>query len=173
VLGPSEEADRYGGTAVATRWPHRVVAVDEHRDDGFHWWTLAVLVRDVLFVVPTTPWQPAAAEVRDRQAAAVVELADRHQGPVVVAGDLNALPGDGGVRRLAARFTDAGALAGATWTAENPLAAVEIARTGCRPGRLDYVFAAGLAVRAARLVCDRPVDGVWLSDHAAVLAELG
>jgi endonuclease/exonuclease/phosphatase family metal-dependent hydrolase len=173
VLGPSPELDRYGGTAVATRWPHRVVTVEERRDGGFHWWTLAVLVRGVLFVVPTTPWEPAAAGARDRQAAGVVALADRAAGPVVVAGDLNAVPSAASVRRLAGRFADAGVLAGDTWTADNPLAAGEIARTGCQPGRLDYVFAGGLAVHAARVVCDRPVDGVWLSDHAAVLAELG
>jgi endonuclease/exonuclease/phosphatase family metal-dependent hydrolase len=171
VLGPSPEADRYGGTAVATRLPHRVAEVVERRVDGFHFWTLAVLVRDILFVVPTTPWQPGAAEVRDRQAAEVVAMADRAPGPVVVAGDLNAVPGAASVLRLAARFADAEA--GDTWTAANPLAAAEIARTGCEPGRLDYVLASGLDVLSARLVCDRPVDGVWLSDHAAVLAELG
>ncbi len=174
VLGPSPEADRYGGTAVVTRWPHRVVGVVERRDEGFDWWPLAVSVRGVLFVAPTTPWQPSAAGARDRQAAEVVALADRTPGPVVVAGDLNAVPSAASVRRLATRFADAGArFPGDTWTSANPLAATEIARPGCQPGRLDYVFARGLPVHAARVVCDRPVGGVWLSDHAAVLAELG
>ena len=61
-------ADRYGGTAVGTRWPHRVVEVADHRDD-VHWWTLAVSVAlpdlgDLLFIVPTTPWQLDAAAAR-------------------------------------------------------------------------------------------------------------
>jgi endonuclease/exonuclease/phosphatase family metal-dependent hydrolase len=46
--------------------------------------------------------------------------------------------------------------------------------------RIDYVFVgsapahpqARARVIAAQLVVDRPVDGVWLSDHAGVLVDL-
>jgi endonuclease/exonuclease/phosphatase family metal-dependent hydrolase len=70
-------ANRYGGTAVATRWPHHVVEVlDHHPADAsdFHWWTLAVSVQvagpdEQLFIVPTTPWQLDAA--RSRRASAI------------------------------------------------------------------------------------------------------
>jgi endonuclease/exonuclease/phosphatase family metal-dependent hydrolase len=171
------EAARHGGTAVATRRPHRVADVVERRIGGFHYWTLAVVVDGLLFVAPTTPWHPAAAAVRHRQAVELAALAGRHGGAVVVAGDLNAPPGEAGVRHLAAHFQDAWAVAGAgpgtTWSADNPLAAAEITRTGGRAGRIDYVFAgAGAQIVSARLTGDRPVDGVWLSDHAGVLADL-
>jgi endonuclease/exonuclease/phosphatase family metal-dependent hydrolase len=170
------EADRYGGTAVATRRPHRVVDVVERRVDGFHYWTLAVRVGDLLFVTLTTPWEPEAAHVRELQAK---EVTLRYGGmlPYVVAGDLNARPDEAGVRHLATHLRDAWDVAGAgpglTWTPPNPLAEEEIARTGGRPGRIDYVFAGpGLRVTSVRLVGEQPVDGVWLSDHAGVVADL-
>jgi endonuclease/exonuclease/phosphatase family metal-dependent hydrolase len=178
--------ERYGGTAVATRWPHRVAEVRDGRRDGFHHWTLAATVSttagDLLFVVPTTPWEPSAEPARRQQAAEVAALDRRHRGtlPTVVAGDLNAAPDSDSVRFLAARYSDAWAAAGAgpghTWSVDNPLAAAEIAALIGDPDhrrRIDYVFAGpGARVRSARLVADRPVDGVWLSDHAGVLADL-
>jgi endonuclease/exonuclease/phosphatase family metal-dependent hydrolase len=78
------------------------------------------------------------------------------------------------------RFTDAWAVAGDgdghTWTVDNPLAAKEIARLLGDPShrrRIDYVLAGPPArVRSAALVGTRPVDGVWLSDHFGVLADV-
>jgi endonuclease/exonuclease/phosphatase family metal-dependent hydrolase len=170
------EADRLGGTAIVTREPHRVVDVVERRIDGFHYWTLAVVVGDLLFVTLTTPWEPAAARVRELQAR---EALLRYGGtlPLIVAGDLNARPDEAGVRHLAEAMQDAWTVAGEgpglTWAAPNPLAAEEIARLDGQPGRVDYVFAGpGLRVTAVRLVGVRPVDGVWLSDHAGVVADL-
>jgi len=170
------EAGMFGGTAIATREPHRVVDVVERRIDGFHYWTLAVRVGNLLFVAPTTPWQPAAANVRHLQAQ---EVTLRYGGmlPLIVAGDLNALPEEAAVRHLSTHLQDAWRIAGdgpgLTWSADNPLAAAEIARFDGTPGRIDYVFAgADFAVRSARLVGERPVDGVWLSDHAGVVADL-
>ncbi|MFC4859340.1 endonuclease/exonuclease/phosphatase family protein [Actinophytocola glycyrrhizae] len=170
------EAEHFGGTAIATREPHRVVDVVERRVGEFHYWTLAVRVGGLLFVVPTTPWQPAAAEVRHLQAQ---EVLLRYGGmlPLIVAGDLNAPPDEAGIRHLGAHLQDAWTVAGAgpglTWSADNPLAAAEIARLDGTPGRIDYVFAGpDFLVTAARLVGERPVDGVWLSDHAGVVADL-
>jgi endonuclease/exonuclease/phosphatase family metal-dependent hydrolase len=168
------EADRYGGTAVATRWPHRVVEVAEHRPDrpaDVHWWTLAVTVDlpdagELLLITPTTPWQPGAGTARERQAAGIIDLAARHGTalPTIIAGDLNADPRAASVRRLTAHYRDAWAVAGEgpghTWFEGGPR-------------RIDYVFAGpGAAILSARLVADRPVDGVRLSDHAGVLADL-
>ena len=168
------EADRYGGTAVATRWPHRVVDVVEHRPTGpgdVHWWTLAVAVDlpdagELLLITPTTPWQPGAGTARERQAAGITEMAGRHRTglPPIVAGDLNADPRAAGVRHLAAHYQDAWAVAGQgdghTWFEGEPR-------------RIDYVFAGpGAGVLSAQLVADRPVGGVRLSDHAGVLADL-
>jgi endonuclease/exonuclease/phosphatase family metal-dependent hydrolase len=195
VLGaPPPGAERYGGTAVATRWPHRIVEVREHRPHGpgeAHWWTLAVVVAvpgagKLLFVVPTTPWQPDAEAARVRQAGEVADLEARHRAalPTVIAGDLNAGPDAASVRVLTGRhrFRDAWAEAGVgpgwTWSVDNPLAAVEIARVLGRPGhraRIDHVLVGpggGVRVVAAHLVGDEPVDGVWLSDHAGVLVNL-
>lgn len=170
------EADRFGGTAIATREPHRVVDVVERRIDGFHYWTLAVVVADLLFVTLTTPWEQEAARARELQAQ---EVLLRYGGmlPLVVAGDLNARPDEAGVRHLAAHLQDTWAVAGdgpgLTWSAPNPLAEEEITRLAGEPGRVDYVFAAqGLRVTSVRLVGDRPVGGVWLSDHAGVVADL-
>jgi endonuclease/exonuclease/phosphatase family metal-dependent hydrolase len=187
VLGePPAALARFGGTAVATREPHEVVEVREHRPvdaADAHGWVLAVRVRGVLVVVPTTPWEPAAEPVRERLADEVVGIAERHgRGlAVVVAGDLNAGPDAPSLRRLTGSgFRDAWAVAGDgpghTWTVDNPLAAAEIARLLGRDdhrARIDHVLVAGPArVTAARLVADRPVDGVWLGDHAGVLVEV-
>jgi len=193
LLGaPPPGMERFGGTVVATRWPHHVVEVREHRPAGqgdVHWWTLAVVVAvpalgELLFVVPTTPWQPAAEPARVRQAREVAEIDARHRTglPTVVAGDLNAGPDAASLRVLTGRhrFRDAWAEAGAgpgwTWSVDNPLAAAEIARVlgrSAHRARIDHVLVGpGARVRAAHLVGDRPVEGVWLSDHAGVLIEL-
>jgi hypothetical protein len=84
-------------------------------------------------------------------------------------------------------YHDAWAVAGHgpghTWTVDNPVAAAEIDRLVGQPGhrrRIDYVFVgsahahpqARTRIMSARLVGDRPVEGVWLGDHAGVLADL-
>jgi endonuclease/exonuclease/phosphatase family metal-dependent hydrolase len=72
---------------------------------------------------------------------------------------------------------------GYTWSVENPAAAAEVDRLIGQPGhrrRIDYVFVgsthahprARARIVAAGLVGDRPVDGVWLSDHTGVLVDL-
>jgi endonuclease/exonuclease/phosphatase family metal-dependent hydrolase len=81
------DADRYGGTAVATRWPHRTVEVlgerpPEGSDD--HAWTLAVSVQvpdlgELLLIVPTTAWRLDAEAARERQAVQVADLDARHR----------------------------------------------------------------------------------------------
>ncbi|GAB1512635.1 endonuclease/exonuclease/phosphatase family protein [Actinophytocola sp. KF-1] len=160
------EADRFGGVAIATRAPHRVVDHVERRIDGFHYWTLAVRVRDLLFVTLSTPWEPDAAHARELQAK---EVTLRYAGmlPLIVAGDLNARPDEAGVRHLATHLRD-------TWAAvgDGPGVTWPLGEDG-EPGRIDYVFAGpGLRVVSARLVGDRQVDGLWLSDHAGVVADL-
>ena len=77
----------------------------------------------------------------------------------------------------------AGHGSGHTWTVDNAIAAAEIERVIGQPGhrrRIDYVFVGSVhahphaqaRIVAAHLVADRPVDGVWLSDHAGVLVDL-
>ena len=109
--------------------------------------------------------------------------------PPVVTGDLNAVPESDEVRLLegfltepavpdlllvdAWRYADP-ADRGITWSRANPHAA----KTGEPDARIDYVLvgtprAAGSAlITGARVAGDRPRDGVWPSDHAAVVVDL-
>jgi endonuclease/exonuclease/phosphatase family metal-dependent hydrolase len=160
------DADRYGGTAVATRWPHRIREVVEGRlaeDPDVYWWSLAVSVAvpalgEQLFITPTTSWRLDTEAARERQAVEVTDLDARHRAtlPTIIAGDLNAGPRAASIRYLSGlqtlngrgahyhdAWTVAGQGAGHTWTVDNPLAAAEIERVIGQPGhrrRIDYVF---------------------------------
>jgi endonuclease/exonuclease/phosphatase family metal-dependent hydrolase len=200
------EKARSDGSALATRWPHRVVEVLDHRpstDSDAHWWTLAAAVDvpelgELLFIMPTTPWQLDQSAVREKQLIAAVELDGLHRFgvPTIIAGDLNASPGSAGIRFLSGlqslngrstSYNDAWAVSaqgpGYTWTVANPVAAAEIDRLIGQPHhrrRIDYIFvgsthahpAARARVLHAELVGANPIDDVWLSDHFGVLADL-
>ncbi|MFG1818511.1 endonuclease/exonuclease/phosphatase family protein [Kribbella sp. NPDC049174] len=194
------------GSVLATRWPHRVVDVQERRasaESDVHWWTLAAAVDvpelgELLFIHPSTPWRLDQAGAREEQLLAAVELDEQHRFrlPSIIAGDLNATPKSAGVRFLtglqslggrSTQYHDAWAVAGDgtgfTWTVANPLAAAEIDRLLGQSRlrrRIDYVFVgsahshpdARARVLHTELIGDAPVDGVWLSDHFAVLTDL-
>jgi hypothetical protein len=107
----------------------------------------------------------------------------------VCTGDYNAWP-DSDEMRLFGGYKTAPAVAGqilvdaweyadpaapsATWDASNPF----VARTFALNMRCDYIHVGlpgpgGLGrVCAVRRTGDTPVDGVWPSDHAAVVADL-
>jgi endonuclease/exonuclease/phosphatase family metal-dependent hydrolase len=107
-------------------------------------------------------------------------------GPAILLGDFNAPPDSDEIGLLLkAGFVDAfaaaGTGAGTTWD-EDRNANIRIQRIA-EPGtipedpatrRIDYIFVrgAGLSVRSASVVLDRPVDGVFPSDHYGVLAEI-
>ena len=103
-------ADRYGGAAVATRWPHRIVeALDQRGADApdVPWCTLAASVPvpalgEVLFIGTTFSWRLNAESARERQAVALTDLDARHRGPLptILAGDFNAEPGAASIRYL-------------------------------------------------------------------------
>jgi endonuclease/exonuclease/phosphatase family metal-dependent hydrolase len=203
--------DRYGGTALATRWPHRVVeTLDQRGTDApdVPWCTLAALVTvpevgDLVFIATTGSWRLDAEAVRERQVLAPADLDARHRTtlPSVIAGDFNAAPDAASIRFLSGlqslsgrsvHYHDAWAVAGArtgkvdpgyTWTTDNPSAAAEIGAIVRQPAhrrRLDYVFIgswhahphARAEVTAATRVLDRPVDGVWPSDHYGLLVDV-
>jgi endonuclease/exonuclease/phosphatase family metal-dependent hydrolase len=158
-------ADRYGGCAVATRWPHRLVEVADHRssDATGPWLPLAALVPlpgigDLLFIAAAMEWRLDAEAARERQAVALTDLDARHRSelPTIIAGDLNADPEAASIRYLTGRqslggrsahYHDAWDVAGTgpghTWTVDNPLALQEIQQVVGQPThrrRIDYVL---------------------------------
>ena len=181
LIGPSGFGH---GTALATRWPHRILEVVEHRGDP-HWWTVAAAVEvpdlgDQLFIVPTTPWRPEHEEARLQQAHDIVDLDARHHTalPPIVAGDFNATPESPTMAYLSRYYDDAwsakGDGPGHTWTVDNPVAALEISRLLGDPNvrrRIDYILTLA-PITAATLLGNTPHNNTWLSDHYGVLADL-
>jgi endonuclease/exonuclease/phosphatase family metal-dependent hydrolase len=159
-------ADRYGGSAVASRWPHHVVEVLDLRLAGatdVPWCTLAVSIPlpgegEVLFIAATASWRLDAEDARERQAVALADLDARHRRalPTIIAGDFNAAPEAASIRYLTGQqsiggrsvcYHDAWAVAGSgpgyTWTVDNPNARAVIEQIVGQPAhrrRIDYVF---------------------------------
>jgi endonuclease/exonuclease/phosphatase family metal-dependent hydrolase len=159
-------ADRYGGSAVATSWPHRVVEVLDLRlrgADDVPWCALAALVPipdagDLLFIGATASWRLDAEVARERQAVALTDLDARHRTalPTILAGDLNADPDAASIRYLTGKqsldgrsacYHDTWAIAGEglgyTWTVDNANARSVIDQIVGQPDhrrRIDYVL---------------------------------
>jgi endonuclease/exonuclease/phosphatase family metal-dependent hydrolase len=159
-------ADRYGGSAVATRWPHQVEEVLDSRSIGANdvpWCTLAVSVSlpsvgELLFIAATSSWRLGAEAARERQATAISDLDGRHRKelPTIVAGDFNAEPNAASIRYLSGlqslagrsvHYHDAWAVAGEgpgyTWSIDNDNGRSAIAQIVRQPNhrrRIDYVF---------------------------------
>ncbi len=181
LIGPSGFGH---GTALATRWPHRILEVSEHRGDP-HWWTVVAAVEipdrgDQLFIVPTTPWKLEHEDERLRQAHDLTALDARHQAilPTIVAGDFNAAPDSPTMSYLSRYYDDAWTAAGDgpgdTWTVDNPVAALEITKLLGDPThhrRIDYILTLA-RITSAQLIGAHPINGTWLSDHYGVLADL-
>jgi endonuclease/exonuclease/phosphatase family metal-dependent hydrolase len=158
--------ERYGGNAVATRWPHRFVeSLDLRLADApdVPWYTLAVSVPlpgegEVLFIVTIASWRLEAESARERQVVALTDLDARHRTdlPTIIAGDLNATPDAASIRYLtglqslggrSVYYHDAWAVAGDgpvyTWTADNPNASSvmdQIVRQPNHRRRIDHIF---------------------------------
>ncbi|HEY3786279.1 MAG TPA: endonuclease/exonuclease/phosphatase family protein [Steroidobacteraceae bacterium] len=159
-------ADRYGGSALATRWEHQVVEALDLRVAGANdipWATLAAVTKvpgagEMVFMAATAAWRPAAEDTRERQAIAITDLDSRHRRelPTIIAGDFNAGPDSASIRYLSGRqslggrsvlYHDAWATVGQgqgyTWDAVNPNASAGANQIMRQPGycrRLDYVF---------------------------------
>ena len=133
------------------------------------------------------------SELRQRQATALLELASELRGdgddppPVVLGGDLNALPSSDEIRLLTGHrtvpipgivFSDSWPQVrddpGHTWDRRNPY----LADSAWPQRRLDYVMVSWPRPQPignpaqAFLIGDEPVDGVWPSDHFGVVADL-
>lgn len=170
----SPRADRFGGTAVATRWPHRVVETLDLRVEGEAigpWCALATVVEvpgegEMLFIATTACARLNGTLARERQAVALTDLDARHRRalPTVMAGDFNANPDEASIRYLTGLqslggqsvfYHDAWALAGDgpgyTWTADNPIAGSLMDQIIRQPGfrmRIDYIFVGSAGFQA-------------------------
>ena len=152
-------------------------------------------VGPLLFVHHKPSWQWGYEVERELQAVAaarfVEELVDRRSPHVVLAGDFDAVPDAASIRFWSGRqalngssvcYRDAWESThpgepGHTFTPRNPLVAggempLELGR------RIDYVFVRcgdygpTLDVSSCEHIFDEPVDGVWVSDHFGVVADL-
>ncbi|MGW0814237.1 endonuclease/exonuclease/phosphatase family protein [Streptomyces viridiviolaceus] len=188
------------GNAVLSRWPVVECAalrlpVPEEFDDG----RLALYARldapghRVPFFTAHLTSVPDGSAVRCAQVDALARFVAGHRRgtdfPAVVTGDFNARPDDPEIRLLGGYGTDPvgpgpvlvdawehadPAAPSATWDGANPY----VGASGVPGVRIDYVHVGppgpgGLGgVRAVRRAGDGPVNGVWPSDHAAVVADL-
>jgi endonuclease/exonuclease/phosphatase family metal-dependent hydrolase len=190
--------------AVLSRWPLDVLA-DERLPgaDGSPGHRRALVAR------VDTPWggwpvlsthldhRFDASATRHRQLLRVLELVVEHRGdpehdlPVIVGGDLNAVPDSDEIRMVTGRasggppgvvlsdvWEQVGDGAGITWDRRNP----DVAESAWPDRRIDQLMVSwprpkpiGNPLRAW-LAADGPVEvagaSVWPSDHAAVVAEL-
>jgi len=139
-------------------------------------------------------WRFDHSHVRQEQVRAICRFVASSPGrryPAVLCGDFNAEPDSDEIRMLTGKtavpepklfFHDAWVAAGRrgddgagfTWSNTNPFARVDLEYDR----RIDYVFAGwpksgglGQVLDCEVVGCD-PVDGVWPSDHFAVLATL-
>jgi endonuclease/exonuclease/phosphatase family metal-dependent hydrolase len=194
--------------AIVSRWPLRFLSAvplpDEHGEPTWRHVLLAEVDRPTdlggAFLVAgchlehgldRSATRDAQSRALARELAAATGTAQerRDRPPIVLGGDLNAVPWSDEIRRLTGAsnpevdgfvLVDAWEAAGGigrgdTWSAANPRVP---ARAVYPNRRLDYVMvswprARGLGhVASCSLAGTEPVDGVWASDHYAVCAEV-
>lgn len=188
------------GVAVLSRWPVAAretvrLPAPEESDDGRL--ALHALVdapgRRLPFFTAHLSSGAHASAVRREQVAVVAEFVAAHRGgtdfPPVLTGDFNAWPDSDEIRLLGGHRTAPvvpGQVLLDAWEYADP-AAPSATRDRANPhvaaafepsARIDYVHVGppgpgGIGrVLAVRRAGDAPVDGVWPSDHAAVVADL-
>lgn len=186
------EPNLKNGVAVLSRWPIADAAAYDLPEDPSRA-ALAVRIDAPHAAVPFVTTHLSVLHGSARRmtqveflARLVADLPSAEHPPVLV-GDLNAEPDSDEIRKLGGHLTtpvvdglillDAWRYAdprdpGHTWDRANPY----VAQWTMPGGRIDYVHvvaqAGAGAVRSVRRAATGPVDGVWPSDHAAVIAEL-
>jgi endonuclease/exonuclease/phosphatase family metal-dependent hydrolase len=185
------------GNAVLSRWPIAGTQTLAYVTDGDSQESRLALRADIdgprgafqMFCTHLN-WRLYDSALRQSQVRQLTEFVAGSRPrtyPAIVCGDFNADPASDEVRMMTGRaavpadkvvFADAWEIAGVgdgfTWDNSNPhaAAALEMDR------RIDYVFTgwrrAGGAGHAldCRLAGNEMIDGVWPSDHFAVVAEL-
>jgi endonuclease/exonuclease/phosphatase family metal-dependent hydrolase len=196
---PSEDGT---GGVLATRGSHRVMEEIDQRSaahgEDLPWCATLIVEVDSLVgrlvVAHHKPNWPFPLEVeREQQALRAALAVERHarDGAAVVLGDFDATPDAASVMFWRGRrsldgvsvcYQDAWETvrpgeAGLTFSAENPLVrGGEVATAVSR--RIDYILVRSgrhgplLQVQRCDRLLDRPVAGVWASDHYGVLADL-
>jgi endonuclease/exonuclease/phosphatase family metal-dependent hydrolase len=187
------------GNAVLTRWP--ISETIELRlppgDSGDEARTAILVIVDapggrIPFAttqLTPAPWDSASRRTQVLALAGLLAAHDVHEYPVVLTGDLNAEPDSDEVRLLcghktpparpgfvlvdAWRYAESDAIPW-TWDRANP----HVAATMEPSARIDYVLVGPPRdgrgrVSSAERLGHRPVRGVWPSDHAGLLVELG
>jgi endonuclease/exonuclease/phosphatase family metal-dependent hydrolase len=195
---PHSESDL--GNALLSRWPitkrGEQPLPDVRGQVGQRralWGLLSAPFGDLPVICTHLSYRFDESDVRQAQVRAVAELAAGLRSdplaapPVVLCGDLNAVPDSDEVRLLTGRSTPAVAGLvfndcwpqvrddpGHTWVRRNP----HLADSVWPERRLDYVLVswprpAPLGNPAqAFLIGDGPTDGVWPSDHLGVVVDL-
>lgn len=165
-------APRRYGNAILTRLP--VIAEASRKLEPLDDYRTALRVRVTAFGRPVDvvnthlAWQEDAGPVRARQVADLLSWLPAPGVPLVVMGDFNAPLTDSGLASLTApRFATALPL-GAAATTLNPA-------KGHAPRVIDHIFVerTGFTISDARIIGDRPVNGIHASDHFGVAATLG
>jgi endonuclease/exonuclease/phosphatase family metal-dependent hydrolase len=186
------------GNAILSRWPITSEAqlrlpegdIDEGRTALF----ASIDVRGVQVPFFTTQFNsaPDQSSLRCEQVSVLASFVAEHRTnefPAIVTGDLNAEPDSDEIRMLCGHKTsgvvpglvlvDAWRYAdptdpGWTWDRKNP----HVEETGEPSARIDYVLVGpprdgrSGRVKRVQVAGGEPIDGVWPSDHAAVVVEL-
>jgi endonuclease/exonuclease/phosphatase family metal-dependent hydrolase len=156
----------------------------------------APVVGPLLFVNHLPSWKPQLEHERELQTVAaarwIEERVAEQPAHVVLAGDLDAVPEAASIRFLgglqslggtSVSYRDAWESThphedGHTFTLRNPLLMEESDVVQERSRRIDYIFVRSgehgptLEIVGCELLFDRPVDGVWASDHFGLVADL-
>ncbi len=199
AFATSTDSKGFGfGNAVMSRWPIELTEsaiLPGEQETGERRIALYAAVtgpRGSLPIFSThLTWQLEYSHIRQRQMAELARFVDRLRPwsfPPIVCGDFNAEPMSEEMRMLTGLttcpvegmvFHDAWKVAGQgssgmTWDNANPYAKVDF-----EPDRrIDYILVGRPQARGAGHVVDcrvagnEPVDGVWPSDHHAVLGDI-
>jgi endonuclease/exonuclease/phosphatase family metal-dependent hydrolase len=186
VPHPPEEPSQAGvqmGVGLVSRWPILGAEVHElphpQRAGPPPTALSAVLERPggrLRVIVTCLEWETWYAGDQLAQARAVAELAEASDLPVLVLGDLNAAVDQAEMAPMLAVLTDTwvaggGDPAAVTLSSAVPEAPVEAVKQIDR--RIDHILVRGpFTVERAFLAGDKPVGGLYPSDHFAVVADV-